>query len=315
MEATLNHDIVAGIDLGSNSFRLLIATRHRGKFVILAKELATVRLGRGMNETKILSAGSIRRGLDVVRQYRSIMDRFVPGDVRACGTQALRVATNSAEFLRPASEILGVEIEVISGEQEARLSLAGVLSSFRNRFGSFLVADVGGGSTEIIFSGDNRLQVNSLPLGAVSLTESLLRQDPPGPGDIREARRLIRETLLPVLSRDGQIFRLVGSGGTATALAALSLELPEYDAERIQGFELKKKELDRLQTMLGHLSGDQRNDLPGLDHGRGEIIVAGALIYNELLDLLDADQIWISDGGLLEGIVLSLLPDTQLMNL
>ena len=310
MEATLNHDVVAGIDLGSNSFRLLIVTRSQGKLVVLAKELATVRLGRGMGETKILAAGVIQRGLDVVRQYRAIMDRFVPGEVRACGTHALRAAANSAEFLRPASEILGVEIEVISGEQEARLSLAGVLSSFRTRVGSFLVADVGGGSTEIIFSGEDRLQINSLPLGAVSLTESLLRRDPLGPGDLREARRLIREILLPVLPRGGLIPHLVGSGGTATALAALSLELPEYDAERIQGFELKKKELDRLQTMLASLSTDQRNDLPGLDHGRGGIIVAGALIYNELLDLLHADQIWVSDGGLLEGIVLSLFSDT-----
>ncbi|MEA3548902.1 MAG: Ppx/GppA phosphatase family protein [Thermodesulfobacteriota bacterium] len=314
MEATLNHDVVAGIDLGSNSFRLLIATRRRGKLVILAKELATVRLGRGMGETRILAAGAIQRGLDVVRQYRATMDRFVPGAVRACGTQALRAATNSAEFLLPASEILGVDIEVISGEQEARLSLAGVLSSFSTRVGSFLVADVGGGSTEIIFSGEDQLQVNSLPVGAVSLTEFLLSRDTSGPGDLREARRLIREILLPVLPQGGQIPHLVGSGGTATALAALSLELPEYDAERIQGFELKKKELDRLQTMLGHLSTDQRNDLPGLDHGRGEIIVGGALIYNELLDLVHADQILISDGGLLEGIVLSLLPGTQLMN-
>jgi exopolyphosphatase/guanosine-5'-triphosphate,3'-diphosphate pyrophosphatase len=168
---------------------------------------------------------------------------------------------------------------------------------------------VGGGSTEIIFSGEFRLRINSLPLGVVSLNEFLLSRDPPGSGDLREARRLIREILLPVLPRGGRIPHLVGSGGTATALAALSLELSEYDAERVQGFELKKKELDRLQTMLASLSSDQRNNLPGLDQGRGEIIVAGALIYNELLDLLHADRIWISDGGLLEGIVLNLFSD------
>ena len=309
MEATGNHDVVAGIDFGSNSFRLLIAARQRGKLVILVKELATVRLGRGMSETKILDAGAIRRGLDVVRQYREMMDRFLPGAVRACGTQALRAAANSAEFLRPAAEILGVEIEVISGEQEARLSLAGVLASFPDRFDSFLVADVGGGSTEIIFSGQDRLQINSLPLGAVSLTESFLRRDPPGSGGLGEARRVVRESLLPVAPRDGRIPRLIGSGGTATALAALSLELREYDAERIQGFELKKRELNRLQTMLGRLSADQRNQLPGLDQGRGEIIVAGALIYDELLNFFQARRLWISDGGLLEGIVLSLFPD------
>ncbi len=211
---------------------------------------------------------------------------------------------NQKEFLQRGEALIGVRVEGLSGEEEARLALRGALSALpeeRHRYPLVLV-DVGGGSSEIILQaaagGDPR--VMSLPLGAVGLREEF-------GADAPAMREKIRETLAPALrwrlhgEVSGRAFPLVASGGTATSLAALALGLERYDARRVQNYTLSQAALDDLVARLAALSTAERN---GLADGRGDIIVAGAMILQELQQAL-ATPVLVSDAGLLEGILLS----------
>ena len=318
MESMANFPLtVAGIDIGSNSFRMLIARISETGMELFVKEIETVGLGRGLARGNRLGRESMDRGLKALALFRQILDRYTPGACRACGTQALRTADNSSEFLKKAEQILGIEIDVISGEDEARLSLFGVLSSMSDREDQpMLLVDVGGGSTEFIYYQNRKEKsvIRSLPIGAVGLTEFFFHQPLPAFTEVDSLTRHIRETLAPV-SRMLRRYHLtdlsvgfpeiVGTGGTATALAALDLELETYEPSIVQGHVLTASRFKRIINEISLLSPEERNILPGLDKGRGDIIVAGAMIYKVLLEMNDAHRMTVSDAGLLEGIAYS----------
>lgn len=298
--------IHAAIDLGSNSFRLLIAVlQSNGTMQLLTKELITVRLGQDLHATSNLSPEAMERGLGALTRFTEYLRKHQPYRLRVCATHALRIATNRAEFLTTAAKLLGQPVEVIDGHTEATLALAGVRHGL-GRGMPLIMADVGGGSSELIWDGG----VISLPMGAVNLTERFLPPEPPTSRALATIRAAIAaatsETKLPALPQGAT---LAGSGGTATALAALDLGLTAYDATRVQGHCLSLTRLRELIDQLARLDVAGRNHLPGLDQGRGEILLAGALIYQHLLPLLDATALTVSDAGLLEGILLSTLVD------
>jgi exopolyphosphatase/guanosine-5'-triphosphate,3'-diphosphate pyrophosphatase len=306
----------AGIDLGSNSFRLLIATVSEKFFQPLVKELITVRLAQDLARTGILAEAAMARGLEALRVFALALKKRQPRTCRVCGTFALREAQNRERFLDQAREILGENIDILSGEEEAALSLKGALFFLPEVTYPLLLADVGGGSSELVFAdgSKNRPSAASIPLGAVSLSEAasgtrlnnreaelaLLR---------RQTRRILenhrqRINPPPLVEKSP----LIATGGTATALAALDLGLVCYDEKAVQGWELSSIRLDELVKDLAQLSPRARSELPGLDRGRGEIILAGAAIYLELLTFFGRKSFVVSDAGLLEGILLSALP-------
>lgn len=317
MEAMANLPvIVAGIDIGTNTFRMLISRVSESTMAPFVKDIKTVRLGRGLGRENRISMESMDRGLKTLASFRQILDSHKPAAGRACGTQALRSADNSSEFLEKAVQVLGIEIEVISGEDEARLCLSGVLSSMTDRKDQpLLLVDVGGGSTEFIYCPDRekKPKIKSLPIGAVGLTESFLYQPLPTSTEIDSLTGYIRETLAPVsrMLHQGHLWDLpaafpeiVATGGTATALAALDLGLETYKGSLVQGHVLTESNLTRIIDKISLLSPGERNILPGLDK-RGDIILAGAMIYKVLLQMNDVHHITVSDAGLLEGIVYS----------
>lgn len=295
--------IHAAIDLGSNSFRLLIAAlQTNGTIQTLAKELITVRLGQDLHATGNLSPEAMDRGLAALTLFAEHLAVHQPCCLRICATHALRVAANRAEFLTAAARLLGQPVEVIDGHAEAALALAGVRQAV-SRDTPLMVADVGGGSSEVIWENG----VISLTIGAVNLTERFLApEQPPSPAALAKVRAAIADTTsginLPALPPSAI---LAGSGGTATALAALDLRLTAYDEAKVQGHCLSLARLRELIDQLAHLDATGRNQLPGLDQGRGEILLAGALIYEHLLTKLGAATLTVSDAGLLEGILLS----------
>lgn len=294
----------AAIDLGSNSFRLLIATSQPdGTLLPLAKELITVRLGQNLHATGTLSQEAMERGLAAIARFAVLLQQHQPRRLRICATHALRVAANRAEFLTRAVRILGQPVEVLDGHQEAALALAGVRHAVGNDTPLCMI-DVGGGSSELIWDGG----VTSLTIGAVNLTERFLPSTPPTQADLTAVRTAIAAPSagsdLPALPPQTL---LVGSGGTATALAALDLGLATYDEARVQGHRLPLTRLQELIAHLARLDAAGRNQLPGLDHGRGEILLAGALVYEALLTQLNAATLTVSDAGLLEGILWSTL--------
>lgn len=298
--------IAGGIDIGSNSFRLLVAEIREGRLRPLAQELVTVRLGEGLGESGLLAPAAMARAETTLAGFAAKIAAFSPGSLRVCATHAVRQAFNQEDFLARVRAKIGFKVEMLSGEEEANLALAGVFSALppEQRRYPFLLADVGGGSTEIIW------QINpssppssvSLPLGAVGLTEEF------GP-DLEGIRRRVRVSLNQSLAIEagqpepGQF--LAVSGGTATSLAALSLGLTSYKARLVQNHILSLAELGRLIDRLASLSPDQREAMPGMGQGRGRIILAGAVLLQELQQVMAGRPLLVSDAGLLEGILLS----------
>lgn len=301
----------AAIDLGSNTFRLLVAKIAGHGLTPLVKKLVTVRLGRGLSARNVLDPGTEKRALQVLADFWEIISRYHPGFCRACGTEALRQVADCSQFLQKASSALGgIAIEVISGEEEASLTFLGASAVFKKsvKF-PLLLADVGGGSTELVWENDleGPQVIVSLPLGAVSLTEQFLCNPIPTDSELGRLRQHISNILASAVAKTaGQAATVIGSGGTATSLAAIDLALERYDDKLIQGHSLSSSRINELFGRLKHLTPSERNVLPGLEEGRGDIILAGAAIYQEILNSFGGSQeMLVSDAGLLEGILLS----------
>ncbi|MBW2466049.1 MAG: Ppx/GppA family phosphatase [Deltaproteobacteria bacterium] len=309
---TIANNIAAGIDLGSNTFRLLIADYSKGNIQILVKKLASVRLGRGLEKNRTLQKQAMDKGFEVLNLFRQDLDHYQPKSMRICGTEALRRASNSPEFIHKAKEILQSDIDIISGEEEAHLSLSGALSGCGDFSGNILLIDVGGGSTEIILSDttNGETRTESIDLGVVCLTEKFLT---PPAYQIAAMDALLTEKIGSSLEnlrlgKENPALCILGCGGTATSLAALALNLTSYDASLVHGHILHDYGLQQLWKRLVEFSAEERNELPCLGEGRGEILPAGLRIYMTLLKLLGQDRVRVSDTGLLEGILLSATP-------
>ena len=312
---TIEQHIAASIDLGSNTFRLLVATCSAGNLSVLDKKLVTVRLGRGLAENQILHEHAMEKGFEVLRIFRESLDHYQPQSIRVCGTEALRQAKNSSTFLEKAEEILQSKIDIISGEEEAHLNLAGALSGSREPLSeTFLLVDVGGGSTELLFTDTSTGQtgIESMGLGVIGLTEKFLTTQQP---DIPAMDALLAHTIgnaLKKINFPGKLsaINVIGCGGTATSLAALDLNLTSYNESKVHGHILLRNTLEGLWNRLKVLPANKRNELPCLGEGRGEILPAGLRIYQVLLKLMQRDRMRVSDTGLLEGILLSSISDT-----
>ena len=311
---TIDQHIAAGIDLGSNTFRLLVAICSAGNLSVLDKKLVTVRLGRGLAENKILHERAMEKGFEVLRIFRKSLDHYQPQSIRVCGTEALRQAENSYLFLQNAEEILQSKIDIVSGVEEAHLNLAGALSGYREPLsGTFLLVDVGGGSTELLFTDQATGQtgVESMGLGVIGLTEKFLTAPQP---DIAAMDAILADTIgsaLEKLKFPGKLsaVNIIGCGGTATSLAALDLNLTSYNESLVHAHILLRNTMEELWSRLIVLPADRRNELPCLGEGRGEILPAGLRIYQMLLKLVQQDRMRVSDTGLLEGILLSSISD------
>jgi len=307
---TIHQPIVAAIDLGSNTFRMLVVECSGDRFMVLAKRTASVRFSRGLAANGCLGEDAMERGLVVLRTFRKILARYQPQHLRICGTEALRRATNSGVFLRRAEEILQQPVDIINGEEEARLCLTGALAGWHKPLsGPLLLVDVGGGSTELILAEypAGEVRMTSVGLGVVGLTEKYLGTGPP---DVDRLDIHLTVTLSAALEnltprQKKGVGLITGCGGTATSMAALDLKLHSYDASLVHGHVLQDTSIHRLWEKLAVLSAGQRNRLPGLGAGRGEILPAGIRIYQVLLQLLQQDRLRVSDTGLLEGILLS----------
>ena len=313
--------ILAGIDIGTNTLRLLIADVRGGVISGLVSERIVARLGQDLDRTGVLSRPAQDRALQALVGFTRRISDHACDAVSAVATSALRNARNTGEFLREARERTGLEIRVISGEEEALLTLAGVRGALRReRLGedplaSSVVIDIGGGSTELIVSDQGRVRhLLSLHLGAVYLTDSLLAHDPPSEGEMLSLRSAVRRDLdvwerelerAAGLRPDG-LRALAGTAGTITTLAAMDLKLAHYDPEPINGHVLSRPALDGLVDDLRSRTQEQRKGLPGLEPGREDIILAGAVICQEIMDRCGRQDLLVSGWGLREGIVLDL---------
>ena len=308
---------VAAIDCGTNSTRLLVV-RESG--AVAAREMRITRLGADVDATHRLQPDAVVRTLDVLAEYRAIMDAERTTSARLVATSAVRDATNRGAFLAPASDVVGVPAEVLTGAEEGHLSYAGATSELPVIDGRTVVIDIGGGSTEIVTMAEDDpddLFVVSLDIGCVRLTERFLRSDPPTAAEVADAERAIADEFdrakraLPVLARRGPTDRLVGLAGTVSTLAALELGLTHYERERIHHSVLSDEVVEKWRNILGAERVRDRALRPGIPAGREDVLFGGALVLRECMAHFGFVRCIVSEADILDGLIGSLLASSS----
>ncbi len=300
---------VAAIDCGTNSIRLLIAEPGPSTPRDVVREMRVVRLGEGVDRTGSLAPQAIERTRVALADYAATIREHGAVHVRMVATSATRDAANRADFVAMVRATLGADPEVITGAQEAALSYAGAVGTLPDVTGPVLVADIGGGSTELVLGGADGLRSHSMDVGCVRMTERHLHDDPPTAEQIDATVSDLR-TALAEAARDVPLdtgATLVGVAGTVTTLAAIVLDLPRYDADRIHGTVLSAAQVAEVTSRLLAMTHDERAALPVMHPGRVDVIGGGALVLRTLVEAAGAEQVVASEHDILDGIALSLL--------
>jgi len=295
---------VAAIDCGTNSIRLLVADvdTEAGTLVDLERTNEVVRLGQGVDRTGLLAPEALARTLDAARRYREVCERLGVDAVRFVATSATRDARNRDEFVAGVRDALGVDPEVVAGDEEARLSFRGATGVLASRFdGPFLVVDLGGGSTELVLGATAPQAAVSMDVGSVRLTERHLHDDPPTPAQVAAADADVHAALdaAAAVVPLGRTVTLVGLAGSVTTLTAHALGLDRYDRDRIDGAVLAVDDvLASCEDMLVR-TREQRAALPYLHPGRVDVIGAGALVWRDVVRRV-RDEVAAGGGALTE---------------
>ncbi|MCJ2542012.1 Ppx/GppA phosphatase family protein [Thermostichus vulcanus] len=312
----LGAPVLAAIDVGTNSLHMVVVRINPRipSFSIISREKATVRLGEYCNKTGALTAAAMERALEALDRFCRIADAFQVQSIVAVATSAVREAPNGLEFLKRIEQELGLRIELISGQEEARRIYLGVLSAmeFHNRL--HVVVDIGGGSTELILGdGQEPEFLRSVKVGAVRLTQAFLHTDPPTSAELQALRQHIRGMLEAPIEQIKRIFELrahqgsltlVGTSGTIETLAQLDARRRlGSPPSRMQGYEFTLEALRSYSKEFRALTIAERQKLPGLGEKRGEIILAGTMILEEVMSLLGIEQIQFCERALREGLI------------
>jgi exopolyphosphatase/guanosine-5'-triphosphate,3'-diphosphate pyrophosphatase len=294
---------VAAVDIGTNSVRLLIADEAGRE---LLRPMHMTRLGQDVDVTGRLAPEAIARTTHVLEQYRALAAQYAVEKMRAPATSAARDASNSVEFFDAAEQALGVRPELLSGDEEARLSFSGATADVSPDLGPFLIIDLGGGSTELVLGDRQPETLVSLQLGCVRMTERHLKSDPPTPHELEACFADVRRELAAVHDIERARARcVIGLAGTVTALAGMALGLTTYDATRTHHSALGLATVEAAFERLSHATlGDRRQLLT--QPQRAEIIVGGAAVLLTLMRHFRIDELLVSEHDILDGLVRSL---------
>jgi exopolyphosphatase/guanosine-5'-triphosphate,3'-diphosphate pyrophosphatase len=299
---------VAAIDCGTNSIRLLIADIDGNNFREVVRDMEIVRLGQGVDETGQFHPDAIARTLAAVDKFAAEIAKRGVEKIRFCATSATRDATNRHLFVDGVRERLGIELEVISGDEEAALSFAGAIKDLDSSNGPFLVVDIGGGSTEFVFGTSTVEAARSVNIGCVRMTERHFATDPATPEQIEAARSDIQAAIaqaaavVPIT----QAKTLVAVAGTATTVAAAALDLPEYDRYAIHLSRISAQQTHDAATMFATSTREQRLALGYMHPGRVDVIAAGSLVLSEIMKATGASEFIASESDILDGMAFSL---------
>lgn len=305
---------VAAIDCGTNSIRLLVADADpaTGELVELARRMEIVRLGQGVDRTGRLAPEALERTFAACREYAAVIREHGAEKVRFVATSASRDAENRDDFVRGVLDILGVEPEVISGDQEAAFSFDGATKELAGRDDlakPYLVVDIGGGSTEFVVGDDRVRAARSVDIGCVRMTERHLVRDgvvsdPPSP----EGAEAIRADVTAALDLAGESVpitsaaTLVGLAGTVTTVAAIALSLEEYDSEAIHHSRVSLEQVREITARLLASTHAERAAIGAMHPGRVDVIASGALILQAVMERTGAREVVVSEHDILDGI-------------
>ena len=299
---------VAAIDCGTNSIRLLIADIDGNNFREIVRDMEIVRLGQGVDQTGQFHPDAIARTLAAVDKFAAEIAKRGVEKIRFCATSATRDATNRHLFVDGVRERLGIELEVISGDEEAALSFAGAIKDLDPSNGPFLVVDIGGGSTEFVIGTATVEAARSVNIGCVRMSERHFASDPATPEQIEAARTDIQAAIaqaaavVPITKAK----TLVAVAGTATTVAAAALELPEYDRYAIHLSRISAQQTHDAATMFATKTREQRISLGYMHPGRVDVIAAGSLVLSEIMKATGATEFVASESDILDGMAFSL---------
>ena len=295
---------VAAIDCGTNSIRLLIADITNGNFHEVLRTMEVVRLGQGVDQNKAFHPDAIARTLAVVEKFANQINSKGVQQIRFCATSAARDATNRDLFIDGVRNILGVEVEVISGAQEAELSFSGATKNLMQSEAPFLVVDIGGGSTEFVIGSTEVEAAKSVNIGCVRMSERHLNQQPPSAVQVQAAiadiDRAIAEAARDVAITTAKT--LVAVAGTATTVAAAALELSAYDRYAIHLSRISAEKVHQVAAKFQSLSRDEIANLGYMHPGRVDVITAGALVLSRVMAATGATEFVASETDILDGI-------------
>jgi exopolyphosphatase/guanosine-5'-triphosphate,3'-diphosphate pyrophosphatase len=305
---------IASIEIGSNSIRMLIAEQGAADspLIPILRKRAITRLGEDFNKNRsgTLKPGPMARSIATLKEFLEIANRFGVASPIAVATGVVREATNRDAFTALMAEQLGCEIEIISGQEEARLTEIGVLSSFRPRPQSAGIFDLGGGSTEFILKNGGKTTYVSVPLGVVTSMEAFLASDPPKDHEIGRLSEHIQDIcdrkLAALRELKSEACVLLGTGGTVVTLAAIihGVSGNNFSEETLHGLSIGKNAAEDLFENLKDLPAVERLSTVGLEPGREDIILPGTLIIVKFMDYFGKDEIIVSYSDLLEGILI-----------
>ena len=303
---------VAAIDIGTNSTHLLVASVDTtlGTFSIEQAEKSTTRLGERDPDSGELTSDAMQRGYETLRRFRDLAMSHDVEQIVTAATSAVREAPNGREFLQSIQDGLGIDVDLVSGPEEARLIYLGVLSgmSFGDR--PHLVLDIGGGSTELILAdGRDARALTSTRVGAVRLQRDFVKDDPIPPHRRSFLQAFIQGSLEPAVDKvhrrikPGEIPVLVATSGTAMAIGALAASEDERPPLKLHGYRVSRQRLDRVVEKLVTMTPEQRRDLSPINDRRAEIIVPGALILQTTMQMLSVEEFVLSERALREGLI------------
>ena len=300
---------VAAVDCGTNSTRLLVA----GRDGTVERLMRITRLGEGVDVTRRLNPDAIERTIGALKEYRRVMDNHDVRRVRMAATSAARDALNRDDFFSAAESVVGVRPELLGGEEEGRLSFVGATYHLDPESGPWLVADIGGGSTEIAFgdeAGGKPSVVRSLDVGCVRITERFLNEDPPTPDSVQRARDFVSGLLTETTAAQPSLLEastLLGLAGTVAALAAIEQGLERYDRSRVHHHALTRTTVDGLLEALAGETASDRRRRQGMESERADVIVGGAVVLSEIMRHFGFESCLTSEADILDGMVLGLL--------
>lgn len=299
----------AAIDIGTNTVLLLIADKQEGYINVIHEEQRIPRLGQGVDESKILHQDSIDRVFAALSEYKQIIDKHYPevDEVLVTATSAVRDAKNRDAFLGLINTELGFKVNLLSGDEEARCTFLGALSTIPlEEDKPAFVLDIGGGSTEIALGSKKGIErYHSFDMGSVRFKERFLVSDPPSQESIIACRKEIQRLYSSQVFQTPQEITGVAVAGTATTLAAIDLEMKEYDANVLNGYTLDNDTLSKhISTFSAHTYEKLLDQNPVFLKGREDIFLAGLLILEGFMSFYKIDQIKVSTGGIRHGVVL-----------
>lgn len=297
---------VACIDIGTNSIRLLLSSFDGKVFSEVSKLLQMTRLGKGVNETKRLAQDRMDESVSVITEYCKAANEYGAAKVYLMATSAVRDSTNAQDFINKVYETTGHTIEVISGELEARVGFMGVLAGSDDPDQRALVIDIGGGSTELIVGDATGIHyAKSLNIGAVRMTGAYIHSDPVKPLESQAVMTFVSEQVNTIINeiKARSIDAVIGIGGTATTYATMQHEVVTYSRDKVHRLKVTLDDLIALNSRLESATVEVRKHFLGLEEKRADIIYAGGLIMQVIMEALEISVFSVSDFDNLEGFI------------